>query len=70
MIFMIRSVYQPDAPPAKAVAPHMIKQGSGVIMMISATPARLGFPLVGGFGVACAATVVHNSPSRQPYRSS
>jgi 3-oxoacyl-[acyl-carrier protein] reductase len=40
---------------AKAVAPHMIKKGSGVIMMITATPARSGFPLVGGFGVACAA---------------
>jgi 3-oxoacyl-[acyl-carrier protein] reductase len=40
---------------AKAVAPHMIKQGSGVIMMITATPARLGFPLVGGLSVACAA---------------
>jgi 3-oxoacyl-[acyl-carrier protein] reductase len=40
---------------AKAVAPHMITQGSGVIMMITATPARLGVPLVGGFGVACAA---------------
>jgi 3-oxoacyl-[acyl-carrier protein] reductase len=40
---------------AKAVAPHMIKKGSGVIMMITATPARMGFPLVGGFGVACAA---------------
>jgi NAD(P)-dependent dehydrogenase (short-subunit alcohol dehydrogenase family) len=40
---------------AKAVAPHMIKQGSGVIMMIIATWARLGVPLVGGFSVACAA---------------
>jgi 3-oxoacyl-[acyl-carrier protein] reductase len=40
---------------AKAVAPHMINKGSGVIMMITATPARLGFPLVGGFSVACAA---------------
>jgi 3-oxoacyl-[acyl-carrier protein] reductase len=40
---------------AKAVAPHMIKQGSGVIMMITATPARMGFPLCGGFSVACAA---------------
>lgn len=40
---------------AKAVAPHLIKKGSGVIMMITATPARMGFPLVGGFGVACAA---------------
>jgi 3-oxoacyl-[acyl-carrier protein] reductase len=40
---------------AKAVAPHMIKQESGVIMMITATPARMGFPVVGGFSVACAA---------------
>jgi 3-oxoacyl-[acyl-carrier protein] reductase len=40
---------------AKTVAPHMIKQGAGVIMMITATPARMGFPLVGGFSVACAA---------------
>jgi 3-oxoacyl-[acyl-carrier protein] reductase len=40
---------------AKAVAPHMIKQGSGVIMMITATPSRIGWPLVGGFGTACAA---------------
>jgi NAD(P)-dependent dehydrogenase (short-subunit alcohol dehydrogenase family) len=40
---------------AKAVAPHMITQGSGVIMMITATPARRGVPLVGGFSVACAA---------------
>jgi 3-oxoacyl-[acyl-carrier protein] reductase len=40
---------------AKAVAPHMIKKGSGVIMMITATPSRIGWPLVGGFGTACAA---------------
>jgi 3-oxoacyl-[acyl-carrier protein] reductase len=40
---------------AKAVAQHMIKQGSGVIMMITATPSRIGWPLVGGFGTACAA---------------
>jgi 3-oxoacyl-[acyl-carrier protein] reductase len=40
---------------AKAVASHMIRKGSGVIMMITATPARIGFPLVGGFSVACAA---------------
>ncbi len=40
---------------AKAVAPHMIKKGSGVIMMITATPARIAIPLVGGFSVACAA---------------
>jgi 3-oxoacyl-[acyl-carrier protein] reductase len=40
---------------AKAVAPHMIRKGSGVIMMITATPSRIGWPLVGGFGTACAA---------------
>jgi 3-oxoacyl-[acyl-carrier protein] reductase len=40
---------------AKAVAPYMIKKGAGVIMMITATPARMGFPLCGGFSAACAA---------------
>ena len=40
---------------AKAVAPHMMRRKSGVIMMITATPARMGIPLVGGFSVACAA---------------
>jgi 3-oxoacyl-[acyl-carrier protein] reductase len=40
---------------AKAIAPHMIKQRSGIIMMITATPSRIGWPLVGGFGTACAA---------------
>jgi 3-oxoacyl-[acyl-carrier protein] reductase len=40
---------------AKAVAPHMIKKGKGVIMTITAQPARLAFPLCGGFSVACAA---------------
>lgn len=40
---------------AKAVAPHMIEAGSGVIMMITASPSRIPFPLVGGFGVTCAA---------------
>jgi 3-oxoacyl-[acyl-carrier protein] reductase len=40
---------------AKAVAPHMIKKKSGVIMTITAQPARMGFPLCGGFSLACAA---------------
>jgi 3-oxoacyl-[acyl-carrier protein] reductase len=40
---------------AKAVAPHMTRKGSGVILMLMATPARIGFPLCGGFSVACAA---------------
>jgi 3-oxoacyl-[acyl-carrier protein] reductase len=40
---------------AKAVAPHMIENRSGVIMTITAQPGRIGFPLCGGFSVACAA---------------
>ncbi len=40
---------------ARAVAPHMVRQGSGVIMTITAGPARVGTPLVGGFGAMCAA---------------
>lgn len=40
---------------ARAVARHMIRQGSGVIMTITAGPARRAFPNVGGFDVACAA---------------
>jgi 3-oxoacyl-[acyl-carrier protein] reductase len=39
----------------RAAARHMVKKGSGVIMMITATPARMALPLAGGFGVACAA---------------
>jgi 3-oxoacyl-[acyl-carrier protein] reductase len=39
----------------RAAARHMVKKGSGVILAITATPARMAFPLVGGFGPACAA---------------
>jgi NAD(P)-dependent dehydrogenase (short-subunit alcohol dehydrogenase family) len=39
----------------RAAARHMAERRSGVILMITATPARLAFPMVGGFGVACAA---------------
>lgn len=38
---------------AKAAARYMIKQGSGVILCITATPAGKAYPLVGGFGPAC-----------------
>lgn len=38
---------------ATAAARHMTKRGRGVIMTITATPARLALPLVGGFGTAC-----------------
>jgi 3-oxoacyl-[acyl-carrier protein] reductase len=38
-----------------AAARHMIKQGSGVILTITAIPARLAIPNAGGFGVAGAA---------------
>jgi 3-oxoacyl-[acyl-carrier protein] reductase len=40
---------------ARAVARRMVKQGSGVILTITAGPARRAFPNVGGFDVACAA---------------
>ncbi|HKZ66953.1 MAG TPA: SDR family oxidoreductase [Chitinophagaceae bacterium] len=33
----------------------MMKQGSGVILSITATPGGIGYPLVGGFGPACCA---------------
>jgi 3-oxoacyl-[acyl-carrier protein] reductase len=40
---------------ARAVARRMIEQGSGVILTITAGPARRAFPNVGGFDTACAA---------------
>lgn len=39
----------------RAAARHMVKQRSGVILTITATPARLAFPMVAGFGPAWAA---------------
>lgn len=38
-----------------ASARRMVKQGSGVILAISANAARLAYPNIGGFGAACAA---------------
>lgn len=38
-----------------AAAKHMIRQGSGVILAITAIPARMAIPNSGGFGVAGAA---------------
>jgi NAD(P)-dependent dehydrogenase (short-subunit alcohol dehydrogenase family) len=40
---------------ARAAARHMIRQRSGVILTLSASPARLAIASTGGFGVACAA---------------
>jgi len=40
---------------ARAVARHMIREGSGVILTITAGPARKAVPNVGGFDTACAA---------------
>ena len=40
---------------ARAAARRMIKKGSGVILMHTPEPARLGMPLVGGMGPAWAA---------------
>lgn len=39
----------------RAVARRMVRQGSGVILTITAGPARRASPNVGGFDVACAA---------------
>ena len=38
-----------------ASARRMVQQGSGVILAISANAARMAYPNIGGFGVACAA---------------
>lgn len=40
---------------ARAAARHMVQERSGVILTLSASPARLALALTGGFGVACAA---------------
>src|SRR5215208_3811280 len=40
---------------ARAAARRMVERGSGVIMTITAGPARRAFPNVGGFDTACAA---------------
>lgn len=40
---------------ARAAARHMVRQRSGVILMITATPARIAMPLSASFGVACSA---------------
>ena len=40
---------------ATTAARHMVKRRRGVLMVLTATPARLALPLVGGFGPYCAA---------------
>jgi 3-oxoacyl-[acyl-carrier protein] reductase len=40
---------------ARAAARHMVQKRSGVILTLSASPARLALALTGGFGVTCAA---------------
>jgi 3-oxoacyl-[acyl-carrier protein] reductase len=40
---------------ANAAAKHMVKQGSGVILMITAVPSHMPFPYTAGFGPAWAA---------------
>jgi len=40
---------------ATAAGRHMQRQGAGVILAITATPAGKAYPLVGGFGPACSA---------------
>jgi 3-oxoacyl-[acyl-carrier protein] reductase len=40
---------------ARAAARHMVRKRTGVIITLTALPARLALPGAGGFGVACAA---------------
>jgi 3-oxoacyl-[acyl-carrier protein] reductase len=40
---------------ARAAARHMVRRGSGVILMLTATPDRVAIPMAGSFGVQCAA---------------
>ena len=40
---------------ATTAARHMVKRRRGVLLALTATPARLALPLVGGFGPYCAA---------------
>jgi len=40
---------------ASAAAKHMIKNGAGVILSLTATPAGKAYALTGGFGPACSA---------------
>ena len=40
---------------ARTAARHMVDKGAGVILMFTATPARMAFPLTGSFGVEGAA---------------
>jgi 3-oxoacyl-[acyl-carrier protein] reductase len=40
---------------ARAAARYMVQKRSGLILMLSASPARLAIASTGGFGVACAA---------------
>jgi 3-oxoacyl-[acyl-carrier protein] reductase len=40
---------------ARAAARHMVTKRQGVVLTLTASPARLAIPGAGGFGVACAA---------------
>ncbi|HEY8734889.1 MAG TPA: SDR family oxidoreductase [Puia sp.] len=40
---------------AKAAGKIMMKQGSGVILTLTATPGGIGYPFTGGFAAACCA---------------
>jgi len=39
----------------RAAARHMVRRGSGAILMLTATPDRAAIPMAGSFGVQCAA---------------
>jgi NAD(P)-dependent dehydrogenase (short-subunit alcohol dehydrogenase family) len=50
----VRSLPMTNFLTARAAARHMVARGAGVILTMSATPARLPGTLMGGFGVALA----------------
>lgn len=51
----ITTAMQMNFSTATAAGRIMSKQGSGVILTLTATPGGIGYPMVGGFGPVCAA---------------
>ena len=52
---LMRDILRTQLVTATAAARHMVRRGSGVILMITATPARIPIANSGSFGIACAA---------------
>jgi 3-oxoacyl-[acyl-carrier protein] reductase len=52
---LIRDILRTQFVTARTAARQMVRRGSGVILMITATPARIPIANSGSFGIACAA---------------